>query len=189
MINAVTFPRDTSALLIIDMLYYFAQEGDLAYQQRFSQIAKNINQLRTHFVHVIYANTWYESAKSFEVSPLSKKMKTFCIDGTKEAQVINDLAPRNHDLVIHKGTNDSFFNTELEEVLKQRNIENLILVGVHTHVCIMLTAAAGFFRNFNIIVPEECVTTINLSRHDFGLDYINRHVGQTISINTLSLQS
>lgn len=181
--------RKNFALVIIDMLNYFATEGDTDYQTRFWTTADNIKRLstacRAQRFPVIYANTQFDSVADFKRSPMSKKEPLHMIRGTPEAQVIQRLSPQARDILSVKKVNSAFYETRLEKILRSRHIDVVILVGVHTHVCVLQTAADAFYRSFDVLVPEECVTTKNLDYHRFALAHIERHFGHVTNSDEL----
>jgi len=183
------FPASSSAILIIDMTLHFSNEGDENYQRRFWEVARNIAALKQMALaagsHAIYVNTCFASKAAFYESPMAGKSEPLWIRGTKDVQIVDPLQPQEGDSIIEKSVMSCFFGTALESILQQLSVRWLILTGVHTHVCILLTAADAFYRGYQVLVPEDCVTTIDLQRHEFGLRYVNRHLGQTTSTTEL----
>lgn len=170
------------AVLIIDMLNFFAEEGDAEYQARFAEAADAIRRLRELAdqarVPVIYLNTEFESRQHFASSAMARKADPSWIKGSAEAEVIPILLPRPTDHVIAKTVNSGFFETILDATLAELGVARLLISGVHTHVCVALTAADAFYRNYDVVVMADCVTTIDPGRHVRGLEYIGRHLGR-----------
>ncbi len=179
-------PKSRTAVLVIDMLNFFATEGDLDYQHRFSGVVDRISDMRaiarSRGVPWIYVNTLFDSEASFASSAMARKSAPHWIKGTHEAAVVDALAPEDGDIIVAKTVNSGFFETRLDRVLREVGAGRLVLAGVHTHVCIALTAADAFYRNYDVIVVPECVTTIDLSRHEFGLGFIARHLGRVVAL-------
>ena len=81
--------------------------------------------------------------------------------GTRGAEIISDfLDPR--DLVMEKTKDSGFYETDLDETLRERGIETVIVTGMQTQICVQTTAADAFFRGYSIWVPRDCV----VSAHD-----------------------
>jgi nicotinamidase-related amidase len=179
------------ALLIIDMLEYFATEGDDAYQARFASLVLNIAALKEEAAalgaHPIYVNTQFQSEQEFATSPMARRYPPRWIHGSREADVVTGLAPAMTDIVVTKTVNSGFYGTRLDEVLLGIGARRVVLAGVHTHVCIALTAADAFYRNLDVYVVRDCVATIDPSRHEFGLGLIDRHFGTVIEREDLRL--
>ena len=75
------------------------------------------------------------------------------------------LAPEDDDYFVLKPKHSAFFATPLETLLAYLGVSTLILTGLTTDSCVSLTAADAFVRDFNVIVPEDCVTAIDLADH------------------------
>jgi len=87
--------------------------------------------------------------------------------------------------VIEKNTYNAFLGTELEEYLKSKNIETLIITGVMTHLCCETTAREAFNRGFNVIFPVDGTITQNEELHECTLRSISHGFGVVISIERL----
>jgi isochorismate hydrolase len=72
------------------------------------------------------------------------------IDGEPEAELIPELRPSKDDLLIEKCRYSAFLHTPLEENLRARNVENLVIGGVMTNLCCETTARDAFMRDFRV---------------------------------------
>ena len=74
-------------------------------------------------------------------------------------QISSEVAPKNGENVITKNYPNSFVATPLEAQLKSLGIENLVLAGFMTHVCINSTARGAFNLGFKpTVVASACAT-------------------------------
>lgn len=119
---------------------------------------------------------WKMLAQRFEV----KKYKHF-IRGTADAEIIPPLAPREGEELIVKNRWNAFFNTGLDQLLKTKNITNLIIVGAATDVCVLETCSAAFSLEYNCIVPIETTASFNAERKKMGLELLS--FGRSIVVN------
>lgn len=85
--------------------------------------------------------------------------------------------PASSETVITKHSFSSFHGTTLENELRQRGIETLVVTGVQTNACVDYAIREGFVRGFYIVVPEDCVAahmpelhaaTLSATRFLFG---------------------
>ncbi|MDO5059306.1 MAG: isochorismatase family protein [Neisseria sp.] len=53
----------------------------------------------------------------------------------------------------------SAYRPEIAGLLREKNIENVILVGIEAHVCMLQTVQDLRAENFNVAVPFECTTS------------------------------
>lgn len=81
-------------------------------------------------------------------------------DVTAEIGAISaEVAPKNGEAVVVKNYPNSFWNTNLEAQLKALGIENVVLAGFMTHVCINSTARGAFNLGFKpTVVASACAT-------------------------------
>jgi len=71
-----------------------------------------------------------------------------------------EVFPSGDEPIIKSGV-DKFYGTNLEDILKDRNIETLILVGTSAHGAVLHTATAAALRGFKVIVPVDGVSAEN----------------------------
>ena len=172
-----------TALLIIDMINDYMKEGGLLYckgcKEIIPSIKKAIEFTKKNDILVIYINTNLESGNDI----LAKKWGLHAVAGSYGAQIIEELSPVESDLIIHKKGYNGFFNSTLDKELKLRGIKNIALSGIHTHVCVLLTAVGGFELGYNITTLEDCITTDSESIRGSELNFFNTHIGELISLD------
>jgi nicotinamidase-related amidase len=61
--------------------------------------------------------------------------------------------------VIGKTANDSFYNTNLDVVLKENKITDLFITGCATDFCVDATIHSALTRDYNVVVIKDCHTT------------------------------
>ncbi|MHC1586398.1 MAG: cysteine hydrolase family protein [Candidatus Hecatellaceae archaeon] len=106
--------------------------------------------------------------------------------GTPGAQVIPELKPQPSDYQVQKRRYSGFFQTSLDMLLKELGVETLILTGIHTHLCVLYTAADGFFRGYKLLVPEDCVEAADEEEHRWALNHMEKYLGaRVISLEKL----
>lgn len=91
-----------------------------------------------------------------------RKGATFFLPNTKGVEINGSVVPLENEVVIQKHFPNSFRNTNLLEKLKVFGIENLVIAGAMTHMCIDATTRAAFDFGFNCTVIEDACATKNL---------------------------
>lgn len=81
------------------------------------------------------------------------------IDETPGARVIDELAPRDGELVVKKHRYSAFFGTDLDMVLRGRGIDTVAVTGVTTEDCVHATARDAMFRDYHTVVIGDCCAT------------------------------
>jgi biuret amidohydrolase len=79
------------------------------------------------------------------------------VPGDPEWEILPELAPQPDELVVPKTTPSFFVGTPLEELLRFRNVETLVLTGVSTEGGIMGTARHAGTLGFHPLVVEDAV--------------------------------
>jgi nicotinamidase-related amidase len=77
-------------------------------------------------------------------------------------QIADPVAPRANEPVIVKHYPNSFVGTELDALLRERAIQNLILAGFMTHMCVNSTARGAFNLGYRPTVVANATATRDL---------------------------
>jgi nicotinamidase-related amidase len=84
--------------------------------------------------------------------------------------IVDDLTPREGELVIDKGGKPSaFFGTVLESYLTYYRIDTTIITGMVTSGCVRATVLDAFQNNYFVVVPQECVADRSQISHKVTL--------------------
>jgi len=100
-----------------------------------------------------------------------------CIEGTDGAQVVAALAPRADDLVVLKRRFSGFFGTDLDLTLRDMHIEQVVVMGVVTNICVRSTVHDAFFLGYRVVVPEDTVAATGEREQASSLFDIGTHFG------------
>jgi nicotinamidase-related amidase len=79
------------------------------------------------------------------------------IRGEYGHDIIDELAPADGELVIDKPGKGSFYATGLDDSLRSRGIESLVVTGVTTEVCVHTTVREANDRGYECLVLADCV--------------------------------
>ena len=100
-----------------------------------------------------------------------------CIEGTRGAEVIDELAPHADDLVVLKRRFSGFFGTDLDLTLRDMHIEQVVVMGVVTNICVRSTVHDAFFHGYRVVVPEDTVAATGEREQASSLYDIGTHFG------------
>ncbi len=168
-----------TTIVVIDILNDFVT--GVFRNERAEKIIPTIKQLlnfaRDNGVPVIYVNDAHlpNVDVEFDVWP------PHALAGTWGAQVVDELKPEKGDFVLEKRKYSAFQGTGLDQLLRELEVDTLIITGLVTDICIQHTAADAFFKGYKITVPEDCVEAINARRQIAGLDYLKKAYGCKIT--------
>jgi len=88
---------------------------------------------------------------------------TFFLPATKGSEIQDNVKPKENEKVIIKHFPNSFRETELLEYLKSRNITDLVICGMMTHMCVDATVRAAKDFGFNCTVISDACATRDLT--------------------------
>jgi nicotinamidase-related amidase len=155
------FVPDSSAvaLLLIDVINDMEFEGGEDLLRHAIPMAHNIHALkaRARAAHIptIYVNDNFGRWQS----DLGKLLDHCLNDGVRGEPVAEVLRPLEDDYVVLKPKHSGFFSTSLSTLLRYLNARTLILTGVAANVCVLFTANDAYMRDYELIVPSDCVAS------------------------------
>jgi nicotinamidase-related amidase len=91
------------------------------------------------------------------------------------------------DLVVDtKKRYDCFIGSDLDFTLRAHGVNTLIVTGVNTNSCVLSTVAAACSKDYAVIVPSDCVDTMDdRSLHDAALACIRTAFGFVMTTDEL----
>jgi len=104
-------------------------------------------------------------------------MGRILIRGEAGHDLIPELYPMPGEAVIDKPGKGAFYATDLHSILRNRDIENLIVCGVTTEVCVHTTVREANDRGYRCIVPGDCCASYFPEFHEVGLHMIKAQGG------------
>lgn len=99
----------------------------------------------------------------FYIQHLSNGSTPFFIPNTEGAKLSPKLSPKDSDEIIIKHEPNSFYNTNLGKKLIQYNINQLVICGWMTHMCLDTTVRQAYDYGYDITVISDGCTTKDLS--------------------------
>lgn len=176
------------ALLVVDYTVDFvADDGALTCGKPGQAIEETICQLTEEFLNdgelVVMPVDLHEKDDSFH--PETKLFPPHNIIGTAGRELYGRLAAiyeANRDDIIwmDKTRYSSFAGTNLELILRERNIEEVHIVGVCTDICVLHTAVDAFNKGFNTIVHKDGVASFDQIGHEWALRHFTATLGAEV---------
>ena len=157
------------ALLIVDMISDFSFPGGNRLVGPAKRIAKNIAGLKRRAIDagipIVYVN---DNAGHWNSDRAELIDRCLSLDN-EAAAVVRLLEPTHDDYFVLKPRHSAFFGSPLHTLLAQLETRRLIITGVTTHQCVLFTAVDAYMRDFELIIPRDCVTAMETSHTRMAL--------------------
>ncbi|MGC8844538.1 MAG: cysteine hydrolase family protein [Candidatus Hydrogenedens sp.] len=165
--NDITISGKSSAFIIVDMQNDFVHPNGKLFSSNAQKIILPIKLLidkaRQSNVKIIYTQDTHFHDDPVEFPIWGEHV----IKGSWGWQIIDELKPQTHDIVIEKLRYDAFFGTPLEHILKIYRIETVIVAGTVANICVLHTVSSARLHNYNVIVPVDSISA--LTEFDYSL--------------------
>ncbi len=139
--------NNDTALVIIDTQVGIV-ENAYRRDEVLSAIRALLEKARTTQTPVIYVQ--HEEPEGYELEV-----------GTPPWEIHPSIAPREGEPVVHKRASDSFYDTTFQQVLKERGIQTLVVVGAQTEYCVDTTIRRATTQGYNVLLVEDAHTTFD----------------------------
>ncbi len=92
-----------------------------------------------------------------------------CVEGSPESEIHQDLAPMPNEPVIPKRRYSSFYNTDLDTVLRGYKVEDLVIAGLMTNLCCETTARDAYMRDYRVFFLADATGSVCEEMHRASL--------------------
>ena len=117
------------------------------------------------FTRMVQRADFKDAGIRIERRPALKEVNSL-VAGTWDMELDPRMDAKPEDYILDKNRYSSFYNTNLELILRGLAVDTLIICGVTTEICVESTIRDAFFRDFKIVVPEDAVAALDVIRHE-----------------------
>jgi ureidoacrylate peracid hydrolase len=105
---------------------------------------------------------------------------------TWDADVVDELKPQAGERVIDKTRYSAFYDTDLEQQLRELGVDTLIVCGVTTNICVESTVRDAFFRDIRVVVPSDGTAAVTPELHEGALRDFEYGFGRVSSVDEIT---
>jgi len=98
----------------------------------------------------------------------------FLQEGTHDWEIVKELSPIKTDLVFRKYTASFFIGTILDQVLRNRGVDTLVLAGVSTEGGIEGTARHASYLGYFPVIARDAVGSFDREAHEAAIKFMTR---------------
>jgi nicotinamidase-related amidase len=168
----------SSALVVVDVLnaYEFEDADVLAESMRdvVEPIRHLVQRARDEERPVIYVNDNYGHWNSS-----SEKLVQAALAG-RHPELVEPLRPPDDVNFVIKARHSIFYQTPLEYLLRQLDVQRIILVGQVTEQCILYSALDAYVRHLEVAVPADAVAHIHPELAEAALEMMRINMSADI---------
>lgn len=182
-----------TALLVIDLQYLDAapghgvfadaensgvpKEAQEYYFKRLDHVVlPNVRRLQDRFrdaeLEVIHTRIMSLTKDGRERSAGHKRLNLHAPPGSKEAEFLQEIAPKGDEIIINKTASGVFNATNIEYLLRNMGITGLFICGVYTNECVSTTVRDACDRGFYTTLINDACATVTPQLHNATIETI-----------------
>ncbi len=163
--------RET-AVLVIDMQNDFAHPKGRLYSEASRAIIPAIRSIldkaREVGTPIVYTQDWH-----VKNDPEFRLWGEHCLEGSWGAEIVDELKPKEGDIIVRKRRYDAFFHTDLDYILRHvLKVKTLVITGTLANICVLHTIGSAVMNWYNVVVPIDAVASLT----EFDLYILMRQV-------------
>ncbi len=149
-----------TALIVVDMQNDFVKEGGALVvpdaEATIPKIKRLLEFARESGMKVVFTqDTHDEGDPEWEIWP--EHVRT----GSWGWEIVDELKPREDELIIRKVRYDAFYGTHLDHFLRIWDVDTLVICGTVANICVHYTAASAALRWFDVVIPRDATSALD----------------------------
>lgn len=184
--------RQRSALIIVDMQTVFCDSDGALYVPSTEAIIEPIKILadacRCAKIPVIYLRHVLrgDGSDSGRMRDLYPDVDQVLARDNPQVEIINELAPGSNDIIVDKLFYSGFHNTDLDTILRARDIDTLMVCGTVTNVCCDTTIRDAVHREYKVVALSDAMAAMPYP--DVGFGAVSAEEVQKVALTTFAYE-
>ena len=163
-----------SALIVIDMLNeYDHEDADVLVESvrtALPAMRRLVERAAAQATPTVYVNDNYGDWAAGRPEIVERAI------AGRARDLVEPIAPADGTWFISKARHSIFYETQLEYLLREQEVERVVLVGQVTEQCILYSALDAYVRRFEVAVPSDAVAGIHSDLADAALRMMERNM-------------
>jgi len=181
---SLEFTPDSTALVVVDMQNGFCKPDGSLYapgsESAIEPVASLVDRAHRAGVRVVFTRDVHPP-EQFDGNHYYDEFDRWgehVLEGTWDAELVEELDPREDELVVEKHTYDAFHRTELEGWLEAHGIDDLLICGTLANVCVLHTAGSAGLRDYRPVLLEDALGCIEAEHREYALEHADWLFGE-----------
>jgi nicotinamidase-related amidase len=152
--------RSTTVLLLVDVINDLEFPDNRYLVQQCGVLADRISKLKQRCRSLSIPTVYVNDNRGRWRSDVREVIKQCRRKGAAGQKLVSLLLPQNDDYVVLKPKHSAFFATPLELILQYLGASTIIVAGITTNACVLISAGEIFLREYRLVVPSDCVAAL-----------------------------
>jgi nicotinamidase-related amidase len=186
------YDPDTTAVVVVDMQNGFCHPDGSLYAPGSEAAIDPVNDLLASaraagadvvFTRDVHPPEQFEDAHYYDEF---ERWGEHVLEGSWEADIVDDLTVRDEDHVVVKHTYDAFYRTDLEAYLDTHGIDDLLVCGTLANVCVLHTAGSAGLRDFRPVLVADAIGAIEDDHKDYAVEHADWLFGEVVQLDDVT---
>jgi nicotinamidase-related amidase len=171
--------RAKTAVLSMDIQRATVRRSSMFQERNVGQAAKSVlesarkNGVLIFHVVIDYQPDFFSTRNKFLQTVRIPVLSAPGVDVAQLLEIVDEVKPVGHEPVIRKPRMNPFFGTPLESMLRSRDIDTVVLMGVATEFVVEAAARHAADADFRVIVLEDCCAAFSDEAHRVSLQIMD----------------
>lgn len=183
----VRLDADRAAVIVVDMINEFCKPGGKmvlpGYEALVAPQRALVEAARAAGAPVIWVHDAHRPGMRHERE--WAKRTEHGLENSWATEIIEDLGARSDEIHVIKRRYSAFFQTDLDLTLKDMQVDQLVICGVVTNICVRSTVHDAFFHGYEVVVPADACAATGPREQDSSLYDIATHFGVVSDTRTV----
>ena len=169
--------RVDTALLVLDLISDYTFEDGEATARRALPVARRIAKLKRRARRAGVPTFYVNDNMGRWRSDFPALVRHALREGSRGAPIVKLIAPDALDYCVLKPKHSGFFATPLATLLEYLGVRRLVLTGTSSHQCVLFTANDAYVRDFELVIPRDCISATSAAETRLALRYFDTVLG------------